>query len=113
MHKQLQRMAMLTTLAIGASALIVTPALAAPTAQDQDHHDQSQNQKERTAHSQYANNQFYQLGNKEGYEDHKKNLQRSTHNHSYKSDDDRKAHDYGYQQGWHGQDYHPEHSDPH
>jgi opacity protein-like surface antigen len=113
MHKQLQRMAMLTTLAIGASALIVTPALAAPTAQDQDHHDQSQNQKERTAHSQYANNQYYQLGNKEGYEDHKKNLQRSTHNHSYKSDDDRKAHDYGYQQGWHGQDYHPEHSDPH
>ena len=49
MHKQLHRLAMLTALAIGASALSVTPALAIPTVQDQDHHDQSQNQKERTA----------------------------------------------------------------
>ena len=75
MHKQLQRLAMFTALTIGASALIVTPALAMPTAQDQDHHDQYQ--KDRTEHPEYVNNQFYQLGNKEGYEDHKKNLQRT------------------------------------
>jgi hypothetical protein len=112
MHKHLQRMAMLTTLAIGASALIVTPALAAPTAQDQDHHDQSQNQKDRNEHPEYGNNKYYQMGNKEGYEDHQKNLQRKDHNHPYKTDEDKKAHNYGYQQGWQGKDYHPEHPDP-
>jgi hypothetical protein len=98
---------MITTLAIGASALSTTPALAVPTAQDQDHHDQ----KDRNQHPEYVNNKYYQLGNKEGYEDHQKNQQRKDHNHSYKTDEDKKAHDYGYQQGWQGKDYHPEHPD--
>lgn len=110
MQKQLQRLTMITALAIGASALNTTPALAIPTAQDQDHHDQYQ--KDRSEHPEYVNNQFYQLGNKEGLEDHKKNLQRTTHNHKYKTEEDRKAHDYGYQQGWEGKEYHPEQSNP-
>jgi hypothetical protein len=99
MHKQLPRLAMFTALAIGAPALSVTPALAIPTIQDQDHKDQNQ-------HPDYSNNKYYQLGNKEGAEDHKKNVQRTTHNHNYKTDEDKKAHDYGYQQGWQGQSYH-------
>jgi hypothetical protein len=110
MHKQLQRLAMFTVLAIGTSALSVTPALATPTPQDQDHHDQYQ--KDRTEHPEYVNNKYYQVGNKEGYEDHKKNLQRKEHSHPYKTDEDRRAHDYGYQQGWQGKEYHPEHPDP-
>jgi hypothetical protein len=106
MHKKLQGLAMFTALAIGAAALSVTPALAIPMAQDQDHHDQAQ-------HPDYSNNKYYQLGNKEGLQDHKKNVQRTNHNHSYKTDDDKKAHDYGYKQGWQGQNYHDDHQAPH
>jgi hypothetical protein len=105
MHKQVHRLAMFTALAIGAAALSVTPALATPMAQDQVHKDQIQ-------HPEYSNNKYYQLGNKEGLEDHEKNLQRKNHNHDYKSDDDKKAHDYGYQQGWHGQNYTDDHRKP-
>jgi len=96
---------MFTTLAIGAAALSVTPALAIPTAQDQDHRDQAQ-------HPQYSNNKYYQLGMKEGQVDHEKNVQRPNHNHNYKTDEDKKAHDYGYQQGFHGQNYTDEHRKP-
>jgi hypothetical protein len=110
MHKQLQRLAMFTILAMGVSALSVTPALAIPTTQDQDHHDQYQ--KDRTEHPEYVNNQFYQMGNKEGFQDHEKNMQRKNHNHNYKTDEDKKAHDYGYQQGWHGQNYNDDHRKP-
>jgi hypothetical protein len=97
---------MFTALAIGAAALNIKPALALPNSQDQDHRVQEQ-------HPEYSNNKFYQLGNKEGYEDHKKNVQRTTHKHNYKTDDDKKAHDYGYQQGWQGQNYHDDHQAPH
>jgi hypothetical protein len=100
---------MFTALAIGTSALSVTPALAITTAQDQDHRDQ----KDRNEQPEYANNKYYQMGNKEGYEDHKKNLQRKDHNHPYKTDMDKQAHDYGYQQGWQGQSYRDSHRDPH
>jgi hypothetical protein len=106
MHKQLQKLAMFSALAIGAAALSITPALATIMAQDQDRKDQVQ-------HPDYSNNKYYQLGNKEGLEDHKKNVQRTNHNHNYKTDMDKKAHDEGYQQGWQGQDYHAPHSDPH
>jgi hypothetical protein len=105
MHMRLQRLALFTALAIGAAALSVTSAQATPMAQDQDHHDQSQ-------HPEYVNNKYYQLGNKEGLEDHKKNVQRASHNHGYKADEDKKAHDYGYQQGWQGQAYHDDHRRP-
>jgi hypothetical protein len=106
MHKQLQKVAIFSALAIGAAALSVTPVLAIPMTQDQDHRDQVQ-------HSDYSNNKYYQLGNKEGLEDHKKNMQRTNHNHNYKTDVDKKAHDEGYQQGWQGQEYRAPHSDPH
>jgi hypothetical protein len=107
MQKQLQRLAMFTALAIGAAALSATPALATPTAQDQDHRDRDQNQ-----HPDYSNNSYYRLGNKEGLQDHRKNLQRSTHNHNYKTDMDKRAHDDGYHQGWQGQNYRDNHRDP-
>jgi len=102
MHKQLQRLAMFTAVAIGASAMSVTPALATPVAQDQNHRDQNQ-------HPEYSNNKYYQLGNREGQQDHKRNTQRANHNHNYKTDIDKQAHDYGYQQGWQGQNYHAPH----
>ena len=105
MHKQLQRLAMFTALATGAAALSVTPAQATTMAQDQDHRDQNQ-------HPEYSNNKYYQLGNREGQQDHRKNAQRPNHSHNYKTDEDKKAHDYGYQQGWQGQGYRPEHRDP-
>jgi hypothetical protein len=96
MQTQLRRLAMITALTIGAPGLMVTPALAIPAAQDQQQKDQVQQ------HPEYTNNSFYQLGNKEGLEDHKKNVQRTTHNHNYKTATDKAAHDYGYQQGWAG-----------
>jgi hypothetical protein len=105
MHKQLKRLAMFTTLAIGAAALSVTPARATSMAQDQDHRDQSQ-------HPDYSNNRYYRAGNREGLQDHKKNTQRANHNHNYKNDDDKRAHDYGYQQGWQGQNYRDDHREP-
>src|SRR5438270_5147232 len=105
MQTQAHSLTMFVALAIGACAFNFTPALAIPTAQDQDHHQKDQYQNHRNEHTEYLNNKYYQLGNKEGYEDHKKNLQRKEHNHAYKNDLDRQAHDYGYQQGWHGQEY--------
>jgi hypothetical protein len=105
MHKQLQRLAMYSALAIGATVLSVPSALATTMAQDQDHRDQVQ-------HPDYSHNKYYQLGNKEGLQDHKKNVQRTTHDHTYKTDMDKKAHDEGYQQGWQGQDYRAPHPDP-
>jgi hypothetical protein len=91
-----------------ASALSVT-AMTAPSmmgmgfagAQDQDHQQYTQQQ----AHPEYSNNKYYQVGNREGYEDYQHKVQRKEHNHKYRNDDDRKAHDYGYQQGWQGQSY--------
>jgi hypothetical protein len=72
-------------------------------AQDQDrldHHDYTQQQ----AH-EYSSNRYYQVGNREGYVDYQHKTQRKEHNHKYRNDEDRKAHDYGYQQGWQGQSY--------
>jgi hypothetical protein len=73
-----------------------------PTAQDQEHRDQKD---DRVQHPEYLNNSYYRLGNKEGLEDHKRNVQRTTHDHHYKTDTDKEAHDYGYQEGWKGQSY--------
>jgi hypothetical protein len=57
---------------------------------------------DRDDHPEYKKNTYYKLGNREGYEDYQKKTQRAEHNHKYRNDDDRKAHDYGYQQGWQG-----------
>jgi hypothetical protein len=71
---------------------------ASPTAAFVQDHDQ-QKQEE---HPEYKNNSFYKVGNREGYQDYQHKTQRADHTHKYKSDDDRKAHDYGYQQGLQG-----------
>ena len=57
---------------------------------------------------------YYALGNREGYQDRGKKQKRATHDHQYRNADNRKAHDYGYEQGWEGQrGYHPETTDRH
>ena len=53
-------------------------------------------------HPEYYKNRYYRLGNREGWEDHQRNEQRKEHNHRFKTDEDRQAHDYGYHQGWSG-----------
>jgi hypothetical protein len=81
-------------------AMTTLPAFAAasPAAQDQEHHEAAQAQ-----HPDYSKNSYYKTGNREGYQDYQKKQQRKTHNHKYRTDEDRAAHDYGYQQGWQGQ----------
>lgn len=89
-------------------AAITTPLMMAITmggAQDQDRRDNAQEQ----SHPDYSNNRYYKLGNSEGYHDHQHKTQRQVHNHKYRNDDDRKAHDYGYQQGLQGQRYSSDH----
>jgi hypothetical protein len=105
----------LRTIAFGAALAVAgtaIPSVAAMTfagVQDQDRdHDQAQR------HSDYSNNSFYKLGNSEGYQDYKSGKQRKEHNHKYRNDDDRQAHDYGYQQGLQGHNgYHSDASSYH
>lgn len=74
-----------------------------PLAQEQDRHDQNQN--DARNHTDYSHSSYYQLGNREGYEDYQKKSQRKGHKHQYHTDDDRRAHDAGYQNGWQGHQY--------
>ncbi|NYF53771.1 hypothetical protein [Tunturiibacter gelidoferens] len=96
---------LLRTMAVAAAfsmAAVAVPCVAATSVmavQGQDHRDHvDQDQAQ-----QYRNNSFYTLGNREGYEDYQAKSQRKEHNHKYRNDEDRKAHDYGYKQGWQGQ----------
>jgi hypothetical protein len=89
-----------TALAIGAAAL---PAFA--HAQEQRSTTTTTTTRSTDEHPEYRNNQYYRLGNREGYEDYQKKERRTTHDHKYRKDDDRKAHDYGYEQGWSGHRY--------
>lgn len=122
MHTHLQRLAAIAALAIGATACGTLPALA------QEHHDDAaehqrvettQAEHQRVETTQYANrpdysnNRYYRLGNQEGVQDHRRNTQRANHNHKYKTDEDRKAHDYGYQEGWQGRNYRDNQRDQH
>jgi hypothetical protein len=109
MYPNLQRLARTAAFAVATLGVFST-AHALPTMQDQDHRDQKNDQNQ---HPDYSSNRYYRMGNKEGLQDHGRNTQRPTHTHSYKTDDDRKAHDYGYQQGWQGQNYRDQHRDPH
>lgn len=106
MKNRLRMIALGSTLSVAAIAAPSMMAMTFGGAQDQDHHDFTQ---EQAAHPEYANNHYYRLGNSEGYEDYKRKTQRKEHNHKYRNDDDRKAHDYGYQQGWQGQRYGSDH----
>ena len=56
-------------------------------------------------HPEWHNNDYYRLGNREGYEDYEHKKRREEHEHKYRNDEDRRAHDYGYQQGWSGHRY--------
>lgn len=82
------------TLAVAPTALHASPV--ATFAQDRD-------QQHREDHPEYRRNRYYRTGNREGYQDYQRKNQRPEHTHRYRNDDDRKAHDYGYQQGWQGQ----------
>lgn len=93
-------------------AIAVQPsawALNSPGGQEAEHRDQHATQE----HSNYSNNSFYQMGNREGYQDYQKHTQRKAHNHKYRNDEDRRAHDEGYQQGWQGHEYHNDTDRPH
>jgi hypothetical protein len=98
MHTQLRRLAAIAALTIGATACSI-PAVA----QYQERHDSTAQTQEN--HPDYSKNKFYVMGNKEGYQDHQRNKQRPSHTHRYKSDNDRQAHDYGYQEGYQGRSY--------
>ncbi|GAC1429990.1 MAG: hypothetical protein NVSMB62_27510 [Acidobacteriaceae bacterium] len=103
MKNTLRLMTAAAALSIAVTAL---PAMAAPAAQEQEHRDTDRRDTDRRdtqQHPDYSNNNYYRLGNREGYQDYSKKEQRKNHNHKYRGDDDRAAHDYGYQQGWQGQ----------
>lgn len=98
------------TIAIGAVlsvAATAAPSLAVtlPAAQDEnrDHAQVQQTQQQ----PDYSNNRYYKIGNREGYQDYKSKHQRADHNHNYRNQTDRQAHDYGYQQGLQGQRGYP------
>ncbi len=91
------------TIAAAAALSLCVPALpafAVPDAQEQEHRNGGDPQQQ---HPDYSNNSYYRTGNREGYQDYQKKQQRKNHNHKYRSNEDRSAHDYGYQQGWQGQ----------
>jgi hypothetical protein len=97
--------------ALGVAATAMPSIMAMPFAgvQDQDHHDDGQGQ----PHPDYSKNRFYKVGNSEGYQDYKHKTQRKEHNHNYRNDEDRQAHDSGYQQGLQGQRGYPNDNNPH
>jgi hypothetical protein len=111
MQTHLRRLAAIAAFTIGATVYSTIPSIA----QDQEHRDSTQYQHTDASanHPDYSSNKFYRLGNQEGLQDHKRNTQRTSHNHQYKTDDDKKAHDYGYQEGWQGKDYRDTQRDPH
>jgi hypothetical protein len=93
-----------------ATALTALPAsVAGAQEQRQYNNDQQRQTNTQVQHPDYSKNKYYALGNREGYQDYGRKTQRPAHEHTYRNDDDRKAHDYGYQQGWQGtRGYHPD-----
>lgn len=90
------------------------PSAAAAQEQRQRSNDDQRQSTVQTQHPDYSKNKYYDLGNREGYQDYEKKKERANHNHKYTNDEDRRAHDYGYQQGWRGQrGYQPESTDRH
>jgi hypothetical protein len=103
-----KRVALGSALSLTLAAALPVRALPVAAAQDQDRHDQGGDRDHDRAN--YANNSYYQVGNREGYEDHQRKVRRKEHHHNYRTDDDRRAHDRGYEEGWQG---HHDHDDPH
>ena len=110
MQIQLRRVALGAALVFGASAVAV-PALAQQDENRGYRGGQSSAETQRTNpdtyanHPDYSNNEYYRTGNDEGYQDYRGHKQRGKHEHQYHNDDDRRAHDYGYQEGWSGRSY--------
>lgn len=82
----------ISVLALG-FAVAGMPVRAAITAQDQDHTDQQRHDQD------YSSNKNYQLGMKEGRDDHAHNREHSKKHH-FKKDEDQRAYDAGYQAGY-------------
>jgi hypothetical protein len=110
MQTHLRQLAVAAALTFGASAVAAMPAMAQ---QDENHQYQrrSGTEAQRTDpdtyanHPDYSNSEYYRTGNDEGYQDYHAKKQREKHEHQYRNDDDRKAHDYGYHEGWSGRSY--------
>lgn len=105
MHIRLRQLAFSVALVFGASAIVAVPAMAQ---QDRNHDNTAQAQRTNpdtyANHPDYSNNEYYRTGNDEGYQDYKAHKQQK-HEHEYRNDEDRRAHDYGYQEGWSGRSY--------
>jgi hypothetical protein len=109
MQTHLRQLAVAAALTLGASAVAAMPAMAQ---QDENHEYKgtSSAQAQRTNPDTYANrpdysnNEYYRTGNDEGYKDYKAH-KRGKYDHQYRSDDDRKAYEYGYKEGWSGRSY--------
>ena len=98
MHSKLKKAAFATALAVGMNTAGLAPAIAMGAPQD-DHHDRDRD-RDRAQQRDYSNSEYYKTGYREGMEDRRHHKQRERHDHDYRSDEDRQAHDYGYQTGW-------------
>ena len=109
MQTRLRQLAVAAALTFGASAVAAMPAMAQ---QDENHQykgtssaqTQRSNPDTYANHPDYSNNEYYRTGNDEGYKDYKAH-KRGKYEHQYRSDDDRKAYESGYQDGWGGRSY--------
>jgi len=110
MQIRLREFAFAAALTVGASAVGAMPAMAQQD-ESQRYPHRSSTEAQRTDpdtyanHPDYSNNEYYRTGNDEGYQDYQAKKQREKHEHQYRNDDDRNAHDYGYQEGWSGRSY--------
>ena len=109
MKNVLRTIVFASALGLVATSMPSMTAMTFTGAQDQDHHDGGRGQ----GHPDYSNNRFYKVGNSEGYQDYKHKTQRKERNHNYRNDEDRQAHDYGYQEGLQGQRGYPNDNNPH
>jgi ribosome modulation factor len=109
MRTHLRQLAVAAALTIGASVVAAIPAMAQQDGNRSQRDGSSQAQRTDSgtyaARPDYSNNGYYRTGNEEGYQDYQAKKQREKHEHQYKTDDDRKAHDNGYQEGWSGRSY--------
>jgi hypothetical protein len=104
MKKALSALALGAALSFTAVAAPYVSPVAPVRVQDDD---RREDQRER--HPEYYRNSYYRTGNREGYEDYRRKARRRVHRHHYHGDDDRRAHDYGYEEGWRGRRYDPDH----
>lgn len=112
MQTLIHRLAFTASLAILAAATAAPPVMAQQPERRQSTGDRDGSmQAQRTDpdayanHPDYSNNDYYRTGNDEGYQDFKAKKRRAEHQHQYRTDEDRKAHDYGYEEGWSGRSY--------